>query len=332
MPTFDSTWLDVNSQYLQDPKEQEAYSISIGNMPHLENWNTVLLRTKLNIRQPYWYNRHTTASFPLYHFRSGPPVCQKYKFNLSIKSLLRMQKKDENGWQDLPFADFKYLEKGTPEKIPIPDLRAKYSELDPDEIENEKCTTRHVIYTETVVAANSNNPIGYGETAEIALGCGGPCRALFWVAQNAHERSCHNFSNYTTNKVVYDGWNPVGSSSLKYGDNIFKFKDLKPDQMLDESMDFPRCPSDPGYNAYSFTVDPVSLDREVGVVFSTDMGAKLVCKMKNTDPFREVNLPKDFGATSAVVEGPKFYLMCRMLVSKKIVIDTSQDNIEVYYI
>jgi len=47
---------------------------------------------------------------------------------------------------------------------------------------------------------------------------------------------------------------------------------------------FPSPPSEPGYNAYSFSMDSTSLDAEIGIVME-GLKAKLVVTLGNTNPF-----------------------------------------------
>lgn len=315
--TIDSIWLDIYSQFYMKSGTgmREHYDRMIGNIPCLTEWNTELPGVKLIVPQPFYYSRNTRVG--LRTLRSSMnTVTHHYKIRNKITDILRMrvrvktdeESEDEPMWKEIP-CNLKYLDIiGNRKTLPVPELWGRYSLMTDEEREWHKSfssvdPTRanfngkirpNVIYTEDIVVASSDNPTSLGSTDVIPLHCKSPCKALFWVAQNIEAIENRNFSNYTTNPDdLYGGWNPCANIDLKYGGTpkIRKWSHEHFD--LSECWDFfPSAPSEPGYNAMSYSYDPKSLNADTAIVLES-LNASLHVKLGNTDPFKSIETPEE---------------------------------------
>jgi len=301
---FDSVWLDMYAQYFMKPGagKRKLYNRMIGNVPCLEDWGTDLPGLKLIIPQPYYYSRDTRVG--LRTLRSSMnTVTHHYKIRNKIHDILRMRvrKNADSPWIVTP-CKLSYID--VPENVkelPIPELWARHAlmtdeERDwhklPDPITGEP--TKHVMYTEDVVIATSNNPTAIGSTDVIPLHCKTPCKALFWVAQNTESVLNRNYSNYTTNQDdLHKGWNPCASVDLKYG-GAYRIEKLSHEHFeLSEPWNlFPSAPSEPGYNAHCYCYEPTTLNADTAIVLEP-LNASLHIKLKDTDPFQSFEEPEE---------------------------------------
>ena len=302
--TIDSVWMDFHSQFYmkEGAGKREHYNRMVGNLPCLEEWNTELPGMKLLVSQPYSYSRNTRVA--LRTLRSSMnTVTHHYKIRNKFHELLRMRAKQEKGqgWKEIP-CKLSYLD--IPEnakELPIPELWARYALMTDAERDWHKSIDphtgepiKHVIYTEDIVIATSNNPTTLGSTDVIPLHCKTPCKALFWAAQDIKAIENRNFSNYTTNPDnLFAGWNPCAKVDLKYG-GAYRVEKLSWEHFeLSEPWDFfPSAPSETGYNAYSFGYEPTTLNADTAIVLEP-LNASIHIKLGDTDPFRTIDEPEE---------------------------------------
>ena len=212
--------------------KRDLYNRMIGNLPCLEDWSTELPGIKLLVPQPYYYARNTRVALRMLR-SSMNTITHHYKIRNKIHEILRMRVKLEGnkGYNEIP-CKLQYLDiSENAKELPIPELWARYAlmseeernwhrDVDPETGEKRK----HVVYTEDIVIATSNNPTSLGSTDVIPLHCKTPCKALFWVAQDIKTIENRNFSNYTNNpKNLFAGWNPCSKVDLKYG-GVYKME------------------------------------------------------------------------------------------------------------
>lgn len=362
--TIDSVWFDIVSQFYMKPGFRDHYNICVGNVPFLESWATSLPEYTTNIIQPFYHSTDPCRAIPLFYFSSLATISYHYTIRNHISELLRMRvklKKDvkvtdefgkttirkEEYWKEVP-VNFKYLEgAGSTGMLKLPEVWGRYAYLTEDEVDwyktcdteevvvGEKKETRikdKIIYIEDVIACQSSNPQTLGSRVGVELDCKTPAKAIFWVTENLTARANRNFSNYTTNpESVYKGWNPNSKVSLSYGGSP-RLDDMDIDHFdkIECWKHFPSPPSEPGYNAYSFSYDSTSLDADVGIVMD-GIKARLTTTLSNTDPFmKPIKVTEDESEKKNKVVldelgdesntdrgGDKYITHCRLLVTRK---------------
>jgi hypothetical protein len=346
---FDRQWMDIQSQFYMKPGFREHYNMCMGNLNFLEEWSNHLPRYKTTVPQPWYYSIDTGYAFPLYYCNSESTVVHNYQMRTKIADLLRMAvyKEDLKAWVELPAVDFTVLEGASAlTKLKTPELWGCYAYITEDEIDFHKCKTERIFYINDVIACDASNPTTYGLAAEINLYCETPCKAMFWMAENLDATKLRNYSNYTTDtNNIYRGWNPVDRVTLKYG-KTDRIKNMGSEhfERVQAWYHMPSAPSEPGYNTYSFAQDSMSLDAEIGLVF-TRLRTKLILHIKNTDPFNrtrsKASAIEDYSEYEDGVESvdrmsedgtdrnlvqPEFLARVRLLVLKKLTITKSGDS------
>lgn len=342
--TLDSVWMDIHSQFYmkEGAGKREHYQRMVGNVPCLEDWNSELPGIKLVVPQPYYYARNTRVG--LRTLRSSMnTVTHHYKIRNKIHEILRMRvRKDENEpWIEIPCV-IKYLDiDENAKEFPVPELWARYSLMTDEERDWHKMPdprtgepVKHVIYTEDVFIATSNNPTVIGSTDVIPLHCKAPCKALFWVAQDTETIINRNFSNYTTNRDdLFQGWNPCSVIDLKYG-GAYRLEKMSHEHFdLSEPWDnFPSAPCEPGYNGLAIGYEQTTLNADTALVFDP-LNASIHIKVADTDPFRSIDEPEEEYAEDGEVipsevlddtpgsnkQRSKYLIHVRALVYKKLI-------------
>jgi hypothetical protein len=118
--------------------------------------------------------------------------------------------------------------------------------------------------------------------------------AFFWVAENKDATANHNYSNYTTDSTdLYSGWDPIKTTTLKYGTTT-RLDNMPSDHfsLAEPRKHFPSAPSERGYHAYSYAWDSTSFHGDIGIVFA-NMNAKLQCRIANNNIFTNVSYDED---------------------------------------
>lgn len=356
--SIDASWMDHYAQHYIKPGFRETYNIGIGNVPFLEEWNDFLPSYTLTGFQPWPISEDMSLSFPLFLLPNTSHLTFRYKPNLDISRLLRMQKFDPKtkSWKDIK-CNFRYIEgAGTMKQIKMPELRGWYDYKSSDERDWWKCgDKKHVFYINHLVSADSQNPREYNELETIELSCAGPCKAIHWFAENQNYIAFNNRSNYSTNENVYKGWCPWESYNITYGNSSLRTETTSSEvcERLDSFHHGRLPPNEPGYGIYSFAKDPMNLDVDIGIVLSK-VNAKLNVKLKNTDPFlrplvdSKIDEADDNGDEDFEIEADnsdtvseisttmvnknelekkaKFLIRVRMMVTRKIVFTYDDNN------
>ena len=288
--TLDHVWLDTYFEHFMKPGFRDHYNMFVGNVPRDEEWGDVLYAYDTDLPQPWYYSRDPCLAFPLHYCARDTNVSHVYEVKNKIGDLLRMAKHvtDRNGdksWVELKEVDFKVLDGVTSKsKLKKPEMWAAYSYVTPNEIEwNVECqgADAHVFYINDVVACDQTNTKTYGKTAQVDLCCKSPCKALFWSAENMDATKKRNYSNYTTDSVnLYNGWDPVQHISLKYSETE-RIKEMATHHFtrMQSWYHLPSPPSTAGYNVHSLAHDCMSIDAEVGLIFS-ELKAKMFFKLR----------------------------------------------------
>lgn len=304
--SFDSIWCDIYFQFYMKPGFREHHNMSIGNVPFLEGWRTCLPSYTTNVEQPWCYSMDTSLAFPIFYCSTQSTVSHRYKLRPKVFDMLRMsviEERDEHGnptkFRELEKPIYKFLEGVTDDTLlRQPELWGQYAYVTDQELEFirtcAKDKDKRTFFIKDVASFDTSNPNTYGQAAEIALHCDTPCLAMFWVAENIEAREKRNFSNYTTDRNnLYDGWDPIRKTSLRYGGNI-RLNEMDSDHfsIAQPRKHFPSPPSEPGYHAYSFAYDSTAIDAEVGIVFA-GMKASLSVKIGDGNIFIDNTVEED---------------------------------------
>jgi hypothetical protein len=290
--SWDNIWADIYFQFYQrgGAGKRDAHKIGVGNIPYIENWATKLPRYPINVEQPWFYSMHPALSFPIFYKNSQTRAEHRYTFRRRIVDLLRVQKlgKDEIWYNVSSKAASRYLNIDAEASVKMPELWGRYAYVSAAEIDWNKCRKERVLYTRDVEICDTANPNVYKTTADIELHCTNPCLAMFWVAENLDATATRNYSNYSTDPDDFrTGWDPVRTTSFKYGTTI-RLDNMPSDHfsIAEPRMHFPSAPDEPGYHGYSFAYDSTSFDGDIGIVFS-NLNAKLQCRIANGDIFSD---------------------------------------------
>lgn len=282
---WDSIWADIYFQYYQRPGagKRHNHNVGIGNVSCLEDWSESLPAYPINVEQPWFYSMDTALAFPLFYKNSLTKTEHRYVFRRRIVDLLRVQVLTKDGkWKDTTRSTSKYLNISGSSQIKIPELWGRYAYVTDKEIAFHKCKKSRYYYIRDIEICDSPNPSKYKSTAEIPLHSTNPCLAFFWVAENRDAFATHNYSNYTTDTTdLYNGWDPIKTTSLKYGTST-RLVNMPSDHFnISESRyHFPSSPGEVGYHAYSYAWDSTNYHGDIGIVFAS-LNAKLQCRIAN---------------------------------------------------
>lgn len=295
--TWDSVWADIYFQFYQDPGagKRENHNIGVGNVKCLEDWTEFLPPYPINVDQPWFYSMDHALAFPIFYKNSQTRAEHRYTFRRKIVDLLRVQILGRDSkWKDTTRKVHTYLDISPSATLRIPELWGRYAYITEPEIKWYKCKQTRSFYTRDVEVCDTPNPNKYKSTAEINLHCTNPCLAFFWVAENRDATANHNYSNYTTDtQDVYSGWDPVKTTTLKYGTTT-RLDNMPSDHfsIAEPRKHFPSAPSERGYHGYSYAWDSTSLHGDIGIVFAK-MNAKLQCRIANNNIFTSVAYDDD---------------------------------------
>jgi hypothetical protein len=355
---WDNIWADIYFQFYQDAgaNKRENHNIGIGNVKCLEDWTEFLPPYPINVDQPWFYGFDPATAYPLKIYKNSQTrVEHRYTMRRKITDLLRVQilGKDQK-WKDTTSKVHKYLDVSSSSTIKTPELWGRYAYITDAEIKWYKCEQNRTFYIRDTEVCDTQNPCGYKSTAEIALHCTNPCLAFFWVAENVDATSNHNYSNYTTDtQDLYSGWDPIKSTTLKYGTTV-RLDNMPSDHfsIAECRKHFPSAPCERGYHGYSYAWNSTNYHGDIGIVLA-NMKAKLYCSIFNNNIFTSVTYDddddddddeleiadapqssdfdhkaRDVKSTSSVSEdvSPGFMIRSRLLVLRKFTISAIADN------
>jgi len=348
--TWDNVWADIYSQFYQSngTGKRENHNIGIGNVKYLEEWSEYLPTYPINVEQPWFYSMDSALAFPIFYKNSQTRAEHRYIFKRKIVDLLRVQILDKNHkWKDTTKKVHQYLDINQAATLKVPELWGRYAYVTDQEVKWYKCEESRTFFTRDVEVCDTPNPNKYGSISEINLHCTNPCLALFWVTENRDSTANHNYSNYTTDtQDLYRGWDPVKSTTLKYGTTV-RLDNMASDHfsIAEPRKHFPSAPSEPGYHAYSYAWDSTSFHGDIGIVFA-GMDAKLQCKIANNNIFTNVEYDEkdedEDDIAESIVEddtaeytdpkpeqeeaSPSFTTRARLLVVRKFTVNSEGDD------
>jgi hypothetical protein len=345
--TIDNTYHDIRFAFFRKPGMDNLSRLGVGSIPILENWTIFLPALPLISIHPWFYSKSESLSLPIGLFSNG--ISHVYNLERNVSKLLRMQhRKNENDeWKDIHFRA-KYLDGVSSEtKIDFPELWGNYLYLSEDELKyNKNCSGDRTFYIEDVIINDSDKSEHLDDKVSVDIKCSYPIKAMFWMGRNETAKKFNNHSNYTTNsKNVYEGWCPIKTSTMAYGDgNSYVFQDRTSDHFsqIQVQKNFSSAPFTAGYLAHCFSSNLESVDHDVGFNINKK-GVKLTVQLGDTDPFKrsikmlknkkedrkydsDEDSDKSESEEDEFKERPKFNLVSRLLIYKKMVFVKNEEN------
>lgn len=344
--SFDNVWCDIYAQFYQEKGsgKRKAHNIGVGNVQCMESWTEFLPEYPINVDQPWFYGMDHSLAFPIFYKHSQTRALHRYTYRRRIFDFLCVEMLDDNNeWKSVNKKIKKYVDVNGPSILKIPELWGRYAYVTDPEIAFYKCGTERNFYIRDVVSCDIENPDSYGDNSQIKLDCESPCVAFFWVAENQNAIKKRCFSNYTTDEDdVYSGWDPIKTTTLKYG-TLKRWDDMESDHfsISEPRKHFKSSPIEKGYHAYSYAWDSVGCDAEIGITLS-NMRAILSCKLGNTNLFyipqkdlskeniENENKESDQKVkTTEIIKNPNdptFITKVRLLVVKRFTVTGADDN------
>lgn len=310
-PRLDTKSLDIYTQFFSENSDMS----SIGNIPELENWGTILPRHIIRCFDPWYYTKDPSLALPLY---LQIPITHEYKFFQKISDLLRIQEKvGENEWRDIPYNN-KYFDIES-EKFDTPEIWGRFGLFDgtndsgelgaalnfwKDEGE-DKPETEKIFFFDDFIEAGSNNPVKLGDKIITNMESTRPVKAIFWLVENLNNTKSKNLSRYT-----HEGKSPWKKYQYCYYLNTVRSEgEYYQASSIEPRFHAKKVPVDIGYGMYSYSVNPVGLDGEVGVVL-TGLNAQLILELGTDDPYSFEQKEEDYPGL--------FQLHSRLLVTRRL--------------
>lgn len=196
--TFISKVLLLNSQFGVTDLNREQYEFLVGNRPELLEWNEELPLSKIKFTIPFTFCKHPKVAIPLF-LHASKPVQFHLEFRSGLERIIRMQKLNDDTWEDIPF-DGQYIERET---VPRPELSAKYFNLTPDEklkYMQDLVQVEHIQEVSDFIELTDNELFSNQKT--ILLKDETPTKTIFWFAQreSAEELNETNFLDNNGNE------------------------------------------------------------------------------------------------------------------------------------
>ena len=340
--SFDRVWMDHKSMYFLKPKEggRVSYDTSVGNIPMLQEFSSVLPPFKLAPAQPFYYAKDLSMAFPLIHLKDGEKLNHSYIHQLSLANLIRIRLYDEqtDTWSDVKSPEniatlgAKFID-GWRTKIENPVLWGAFNFKNEIEVKWHKCRSK-VYFIEDVIVIDQENQSSLGSCATMPINSKYPAVAVFWSAENHEAMEMNNHCNYTTNASDHEkGWSPISKTDISSG-GAPRYKGY--DDVMSEveaREHFPSCPCELGYYAMSYANEPDSIDAETGLV-TADRVTVLKVHLGDTDPMKKLKTDNSEGNEAQkeinfkdYIEGPKktdkkdggdYVVRVRVLVTKKL--------------
>lgn len=295
--TWDNVWADIYFQFFQSEGagKRESHNVGIGNVECLENFSEYLPSYPINVDQPWFYSMDNALAFPIFYKNSQTRAEHRYTFRRKIVDLLRVEILTREGkWKPTTRKVHQYLDINASATLKIPELWGRYAYISEKEIAWYKCKPQRTFYIRDVEVCETSNPNKYKSTAEISLQCTNPCLAFFWVAENLDASLNHNYSNYTTNtSSLYEGWDPIRTTTLKYGTTT-RLDNMPSDHfsIAESRKHFRSSPDVRGYHGYSFAGNSDNFHGDIGIVLG-NMNAKLHCRIANNNIFTNLSYEED---------------------------------------
>lgn len=254
--SLDSVYFDdYHTKYSNEPKE--VLNKDLGNIPHLQEWSSLLPSSMTFFRIPWFYSLHTSKMFPLYFCGKEDRIEHILDLRRHLKDLLMIRSIDTG--EMIPFDEACISVGGTSSlELPAPEMRGEYVMMSDMECEHNRCNGskyhNEVFDIDNVKAIDSDNTVSVNSTVSIKIkDMPFPVHTIHWKAQNASASSVNYLSNYSTNSEDHtSGTNPIKWSSLSCQQGIL-FKNLENyicDRII-PSNHFKRIPDFPGYGCWT---------------------------------------------------------------------------------
>jgi hypothetical protein len=164
---------------------------------------------------------------------------------------------------------------------------ARCSKISDEEKQWHSEGPREVVAT-TVLRFGIDNPTKSKGIFPVKIHTYTPVRALFPLAENKMARDLNNCSNYTTNP--YDasyGFPPIKSVTHKHNSNTVLIQTSDQASKIEPWYHATSAPVDIGYNMYSHSYQPGSLQADVGLTYTQKLGAELSLAIDSSNPLIE---------------------------------------------
>lgn len=289
--TIDSKWMDDYIQLMVENGNEKFINDCQGNHPFLEQWNNYLPRYTLTPIQPYFFESDTESAFPIHRIHQQTDISFKYTRFTNFREMLRMRKKIQGTWKEIAF-NKTYIEGNYgKDELPLPEMWGIYFVVSKAEIESisndetGKPIESFEQIIDDVIEVGSEGVYTYDDSPSIEVQTGHPCRLITMKAENSDFAKKRNYSNYTTNVNVYEGWSPIKKlTSLKYGPNtkIANAKSPHISRML-PYYHCPRVPYERGYNIISFSSRLSDYNFDSGAIMS-NLNVRMQLALGDTNP------------------------------------------------
>ena len=306
--------------------EERDLMEDLGNVPELQEWQSVLPRYPFYVVHPWMYNIYAHNKIPLFFYEEGK-VTHTYHASLKLSDILCMQQLTESGWVETP-PDFDYLEgvdKDT--ELEIPRMRGYFFNYPDGEIDKRRNDLKmyyemkergedvrdmfngeyHYIDMIPPPETKLLNPIKFGDSINVKLHTDTGCVAVTASLRNVQAAARNDRSNYTTNpKTPKGGWSPISKVGLDMGGNpIISLSDARRYEKGYPKGAFPSRPYYKGHIAIPLANDTTCANPEVSTVLAgTSASLQLVCG--NTDIYLST------ADTDSKVTVPKLKLVSKM--------------------
>lgn len=307
MPSLDSVVNDIHHQYNIPPGKENQIDKDLGNVPEMINFSEILPEYDIIVYDPWFYAQDTSLAIPLY-LSDDQKIIHEYKYRSRISKLLRMQEKvvvgGEETWVTIP-CNLKNVEiYGGKEELKMPELYGRFGLFDKDELdtylnfwkdENDKSVpnAEKIYWINDYIRSGSLNPVSIGSNVTVEFESRRPVKALYWVVENVEATELNNFSNYTTDRdCIKAGRSPWTSYEYTYSTSVRLPANSSIHALRAEPrMHAESIPRVNGYGMYSYSWNPMSIEAEVGIVFTgkESMRPKLTFTLKDDDPYARFN-------------------------------------------
>lgn len=276
--TLTNTWLDIYSQFFMKNGFRKKYRMDIGDRKYLKDWSTELDPISVKVPLPFFYDRRSTANFPLF-LASMSKLKIRGRFRMKISQLLKMRvrKSDKDEWTETEFK-WQSLQgvNNEDQEIPgLPELYTNYQKITQEEKDfwNDEINHNHnkvykMLYDDIIII-NPDKLYNSKEPFSELLSSKTTAKVVYWVAQNQNGLKYNNYSNYTTNALDMDkGDYPITKISAKHGGITNRFQGLDYSH-FDSIMSYYRHISSPfekGYGSWCLCGDTYSNDADVGPI------------------------------------------------------------------
>lgn len=263
----DTEFQSLNSEYFDDhckkinKTNDKDLNYEIGNISELVEWSSYLPSYQTLFNIPWFFNQHSSKSFPLDKCGKEDVVVIETQLKRSLSQLIRVRRADTK--KEVTF-DESYLSANTPMTLPVPEIRGEYIMKSDMECEHDRCEETQQKYSSNVFDIDnvrmieSDNIYAMNNTVNIKIkDMPFPVHTIHWKAVNLEARKYNNLSNYTTN--AFDntiGGNPIKWVSLSTPNGIlFKNQDFYVGERIVPKFNFNKVPHVAGYGCWTNATD-----------------------------------------------------------------------------